>query len=454
MRRELCPVETLYIAQRSRAVLSLRLRGRLDAAVLSDAFDSLTSANPSLRSRLSPGESGFALELLPEEERPRLLVRDEGAEAGLEQVYEEELNTPLPVGVALSRAVLARAAGSDRYLMMMVVDHAVTDGHSAIAVLNDLWDRYRALLGTDGEAAAVTGAAAGTDDAAAAAFPVPVSELLPACEAEETEAYFQRRLAETAGPPVALVPYDVPAPTDTAEEPAGAGPRHRIEVQRLLLDTAETEQVRRAARENGVSVHGLVAAAMLKAARARVEGEGAVRLGCLSPVDLRSRLDPPLDPRVMTAAVASHLQTPEVAPESDPLVLAKEVTDRLRESLDRGDHFQEMRIIPRVPQHPLLQLGSVIVTNMGASRGPVVPEGLEVEDVRLTPARENYFPQAGRSPVMACVVSFDGRLAVEFPHYTACFSRSFVQRLRDDVRGTLLASAAGGADAPVPAPVA
>ncbi|WP_442684789.1 hypothetical protein [Streptomyces albidoflavus] len=79
------------------------------------------------------------------------------------------------------------------------------------------------------------------------------------------------------------------------------------------------------------------------------------------------------------------------------------------------------------------------MTNMGATAAPRFPEGVEATDVRLVPARESYFPQAGRSPVMACVVSFDNRLAVELPHHTACFTPQYMRAFRDDVRTALLA---------------
>lgn len=76
---------------------------------------------------------------------------------------------------------------------------------------------------------------------------------------------------------------------------------------------------------------------------------------------------------------------------------------------------------------------------MGVVPGPRLPSGLRAVDVRLVPGREHYFPQAGRSPVMACVVSFEGRLGIEFPHSTACYSPDFMRAFRDDVRAGLLA---------------
>ncbi|MEV5284487.1 condensation domain-containing protein [Streptomyces albidoflavus] len=435
MLRALCPVENLYVAQRSRAFLSCALRGNVDPSVLAEAFDALTTEHPTLRSRIVPAEGGHALELLPEDERPRLIRREGGDEA-----YIEELNVPLPVGGPLSRAALV-TTGPDTHLLTVTIDHTVTDGHSAITFMNALWDRYGELVATvPGQTPPVP--------VAEAEWPRPVSELLPAADPEETEKYLLRRVEETGAHPVELLAFDTPR-----DRPAGSGDpsEHRIEVRRLVLDAEETTRLRSAARDAGVSVHGLVAAALMTAARARLDGDGPRVLGCMSPVDLRARLTPPVSPSVMVASVTSHLQAVPVGGETDRLDLAREVSTRLRESVERGDHFHEMRIMPRVPAHPALQMGSVIVTNMGATAAPRFPEGVEGTDVRLVPARESYFPQAGRSPVMACVVSFDNRLAVELPHHTACFTPQYMRAFRDDVRTALLAFTQDAAPAPASA---
>ncbi|MBT3158231.1 protein kinase [Streptomyces sp. CHA1] len=432
MRRALCPVENLYVAQRSRAFLSCALRGDIDSSALASAFDALTTEHPTLRSRIVPAEGGHALELLPEDERPRLILKEGGDEA-----YIEELNVPLPVGGPLSRAALV-TTGPETRLLTVTIDHTVTDGHSAITLMNALWDRYSDLVGTVPAQTPPVPVAEGD-------WPRPVSELLPPADAEDTEKYLRRRIEETSAHPVELLAYDTPRdrPADPSE--------HRIEVRRLVLGAEETTRLRSAARDAGVSVHGLVAAALMTAARARLDGDGPRTLGCMSPVDLRARLTPPVSPSVMVASVTSHLQAVPVGGETDPLDLARKISSRLRESVERGDHFHEMRIMPRVPAHPTLQMGSVIVTNMGATAAPRFPEGLEATDVRLVPARESYFPQAGRSPVMACVVSFDNQLAVELPHHTACFTPQYMRAFRDDVRTALLAFTEDTAPAPVTA---
>ncbi|MEV5434366.1 protein kinase [Streptomyces sp. NPDC052701] len=449
MHRTLCPVETLYVGQRSRAVLSCDLRGRIDVGALSAAFDAVTQANPTLRARIVPDGEGFALHLLGEEERPRLITRTGGEEA-----HAAELNTPLPIGGPLSRAVLVSAPEGDRHLFVLVVDHVVTDGHSSIAVHNAVWDHYRVLVEGGGSAqeaiAADPAAGVGEDSGDGPDWPQPVSRLLPDADPGVTAAYLERRVEQARRHPVELVPYDVPRPAAGAGPDAEPAVDGRIDVCRLTLDKERTTRLRQTARQAGVSVHSLIAAAMLTTARRRLEGDGPRTLGCLSPVDLRSRLSPPLPATVMVPAVTTHLQTLDVAGDADPMALARTVHTRLRDFIARADHHHEMRITPEILRNPALQLATVVVTNMGVVPGPRLPAGVHAADVRLMPARENYFPQAGRSPVLGCVVSFEGRLAIEFPHFTACFSPSFMRAFRDDVLAGLLALA--DASEPLPAP--
>ncbi|MFZ4152205.1 hypothetical protein [Streptomyces pseudogriseolus] len=190
-------------------MLPCALRGPVDAAALARAFDTVTAEQPTLRTRIVQDGAGYALELLEEAERPRLTVRTGG-----DEVYQEELNTPLPVGTPLTRALLASEPGGDRHLLVVSVDHTVTDGHSAIALLKTLWDRYRTLV-EDGDAAA--GAAVAAEAVTEAppptapeqpVWPTPVSELLPPVDEAETAAYLRRRLAETEGRSVELLPYE------------------------------------------------------------------------------------------------------------------------------------------------------------------------------------------------------------------------------------------------------
>ncbi|MFD9566490.1 condensation domain-containing protein [Streptomyces sp. NPDC059994] len=419
MQRKLCPVETIYVAQRSRAVLSCTVRGDLDEELFAAAFAAKVAEHPSLRCRIAVEDGVHVLQPMAADELPRLLVRDGGPDS-----FTEEFNTPLPVGGPLVRAVLLR--GSDEHTVMLSVDHTITDGHSAIALQNALWDTYTALAGELPD-----GVGEYSEQ-----WPSPVSALLPPVSAREADEYLARRVERTRQAPVVCLPYEA---VGTERAPG----RPELAVQRVLLEPDDTARLLRFAKSEGVSVHGLIAAAALTAVRHRLGGEpGARTLGCLSPVDLRSRLTPPLDREVMVPAVTSCLDVLEVAHDADPLTLARQVTENLHAAIERGDFLQELHLLPKVPQHPALLATSVIVTNMGRVSGPVTPDGLEVTDVRLAPAREHYFPEAGRGPVMVCVVSFDGRLGIELPYSAGCFTHEQMDELRAALHTNLLVFAA------------
>lgn len=427
MQRSLCPVETLYVGQRSRAVVSCSVRGRVTPRLLAAAFTDLLARHPPLRCAIAAEGSGHVLREL---DPPPRLETYRAADRG----YDDELNTPLPVGGPLIRAALLRG-GTDRDgvdTLVVSIDHTITDGQSAIALHNALWARYRTLLDTPDAAPEPYGTA----------WPAPVSELLPPCSDDEVGRYFDARVRAARARPVDLLPHDA-APS------AGGG---RIEVARLLLGAEDTAGLRRAAQAARVSVHGLIAAALLTTARRRLGGDGPRTLGCLSPVDLRSRLTPPLARELMVAAVTFHSEALDVAPDSDPLRLARQVSGGLSRAILASEPFTQMRSMPRAERFPALMLGTVIATNMGAVSGPRLPAGLDLLDLRLVPAREHYFPQAGRSPVMACATTFDGRLAVEFPYWTECFTPSAMSAFRDGVRAALLDRTATGPPSVTTAP--
>ncbi|NUS13227.1 MAG: protein kinase [Streptomyces sp.] len=422
MQRPLCPVETMYVGQRSRAVVSCSVRGPVDDRLLAAAFTDLLARHPTLRCAIAPADGGFALREL--DAPPRLETYGPG-----ERTYADEINTPLPVGGPLVRAVLMRGDGT--HSVVLSVDHTISDGGSALALHDALWARYGVLLD----------APDAPPEPYRTTWPVPVTELLPPCSEEEAARYFDERVRAVRARPVELLPHD-------AAPQAGGG---RIEVARFVLDAEHTTALRAAASAAQVSVHGLIVAALLTTVRRRLGGDGPRSLSCFSPLDLRSRLTPPLPSELMVAAVSFHTETLDVAPDSDPLPLARQVRRGLNRAGLAGEPFTQMRVLARAAEFPAVMLSTVIATNLRAITGPRLPAGLELRDLRLVPARENYFPQAGRGPVMACITTFDGRLAVEFPYWTECFGGASMAAFSSEVRSALLDHVATRVPAATPA---
>jgi hypothetical protein len=414
MRRTVYPVEPFYVAQRSRAVVSCTVHGDVDEKLLAASFAAKVAEHPSQRCRIGQADGAYVLQELAEAELPGLLVRSTGPSALI-----DESNTPLAAGGALVRIVLLR--GGDEHTLVLSVDHAVCDGFSALALFDALWRTYIALA--DGT---FTNPPAGEGG-----WPTPATDRLPPRTEREIEEYLARRVERTRRSPVVALPYEA-----AADRPERGS---LVAVERVLLNTEQTRGLLRFAKAHAVSVQGLVGAALLIAVRRRLGGDAAPRpLGCMSPVDLRSRLTPPLGREVMVPAVAGYLDVLDVAPDTDPLTLARQVTANLHGAIERGDFVLETRILPRVVGNPALLATSVVVTNLGGLAGPPSPDGLRVTDPRIVPFREQYYPQAGRGPLMACVVSFDDRLSIELPYSTECFSGEQIAGIHRVVLAALL----------------
>ncbi|MEV8474421.1 protein kinase [Streptomyces sp. NPDC051173] len=414
MHRVLCPLETFYAAQRSRAVVSCTVRGDIDESLLAAAFAAQLARHPSLRSRIEPEGAGHALRPLSGPDVPELVVLPGGPDG-----LADELNAPFSAHGPLARAVLLR--GGAEHTFVLTLDHTVCDGLSALALHDALWGAYSALA-TTGTAAPLP-----RED-----WPAAVTDRLPPCPDEEVQQHLARRIEHARRFPVTSLPYE--AATGNHEPH-----RRRVEVRRLLLSSDATARLLRFSRATGVSMQGLVAAALLIAVRRRLGGGAGPRtLGCLSPVDLRSRLTPPLPRELMLPAVATYLDALEVTGDDDPVELGRRLGANLRSAVGRGDFLRELRIQQHVPRHPGLMTTSVVATNLGAHRTPPAPPGLSLTDLRVIPVRERYYPEAGRGPVMGCIASFDGRLRVEFPYSTECFTGEQIQEVRDAAHAILL----------------
>ncbi|MEK8146625.1 protein kinase [Streptomyces sp. M10(2022)] len=339
MHRALCPVETLYVAQRSRGALlhPARTGGR---GALSAAFDAVTQTSPTLRSRIAPDGRGFALHLLTESERPRLITR-----TGHEDARRAELNAPLPVGATRPRGPGEHTGRRPPSVRPRRGPHDLRRAQHHRPAQHRLGALPGPGRGRRGRPGGRRGRRGPEGFRGRSRWPRPVSELLPDADPVAVAAYLERRVEETQRHPVQLLPYDVPRPAADGSEPTADG---RIEVCRLTLDEERTDRLRRTAREAGLSVHSSSPPRCSRqhgdAWRATVPAPSAV-----CPRGSAIPAVPPLPAAVMVPAVTAHLQSVDVAGDTDPMVLARTVHTRLRDSIARADQENELRITTEVP---------------------------------------------------------------------------------------------------------
>lgn len=375
--RELAPSEERFVRHGTFTGRSVLVSGALDIRVLRRAFADLRTSYPVLRCRIAADP---AVLRTPRGRGPRLRLR-----------------TGDPSVVPLPRRALRpdRALGyldvvraGDLARVTLYVHHAVADAGHCLALFARLWELYTERVET------------GRATVREHPLPLPL-------EHHVLEGGLSR--AGVSGLEVAVAPAS-PPPPPTGHAP---GPQALARPYRLVLDPAATARLTGYARAHGVSMNGVVTAALLRAFAELAPDRGPVR--CVYPVDLRTRLRQPVEPTGGTNMAGLAAFTAEIDRADDPLELAQLVASTLRHDLAEGIvqqsvlHFPDFYGDRRV--HSLA--GHVAVTNTGAVRPFTVPAGLEVVDYEIVYLSAHPRPSAGASAAVTFLVyTYAGRLSV------------------------------------------
>lgn len=252
------------------------LRGELDGPAMAAATAALAHRHDALRVRLVPGPGGAPLQevLAPEDVRLGLEVHDVAEDLdptrAAQALLARAARTPLALDAApLARALLVRA-GPREHLLGLVLHHAISDGTSIEALLDDLGRTYAA-------------ARRGEDPAGA---PPPAGSWIEATRAlrarlEAREAALvERWRGRLEGAPA---PVAVPGDRPRADRPPGARAAGRVVRD---LDERLCARLRALARERGVTP-AVVALAAFDLVLHRWSGEADVVHG--AAVSLRDR---------------------------------------------------------------------------------------------------------------------------------------------------------------------
>ncbi|PXX60327.1 phthiocerol/phthiodiolone dimycocerosyl transferase-like enzyme [Nocardia tenerifensis] len=379
--RVLAPSEQRFVRHGTYTGRSVSVTGVLDVAALREAFAALQVAFPVIVCRIAEDGDGTGYLLPPGDSRDEASVREGDAETvGLP-------GTPVSPGTQLAY-LDAVVSGADRWRVTLYAHHSVADAGHCVELLSRFWGFYTDIV---------------------EATPISV---VPQGYPQSLEWYVAER-GITAGPVSGF--EDVTRPLVAAPVSVGdSGPSALARPSRTRLDRAATARIIELGRHRGVSVNGLVTAALLRAYASETAG-GPVHLGCLYPVDMRPRLDPPVAPAEGTNMAGLASFAAEIDPSASVLELAQRVSERLRHDLADGvvqqsvlhfpDFFGDSRI------HSLA--GHVAITNTGAVPSFRTPAGLTLTDYEIVYLSAHPRPSAGASAAVTFLVyTFDGRLAV------------------------------------------
>ncbi|MFF9126705.1 hypothetical protein ACF09J_26060 [Streptomyces sp. NPDC014889] len=429
MQRALAPSEAAMAATGSPTVVGWTLHGGLDTGLLRAAVRELARRTPVLSARIVEGPDGLVLRRDPADPPVDLSFASDG--------WAPHDAPFLRPGDQVLRAVLHRD-GLREHTLTLLAWHAVSDAACVLALHRRLWRIHRELAAGIAEAS----------PAESAGLPPSVEgRLLARHSPADVAAYAARWSARLdASQPAALVPR---AAHDGRPGPADGAHRHRF-----TLSARQTEALAREARRRGASANSLLCAVATTAVRDLLSPEAAqddhAQLTCLIPVDLRSRLHPPLTADEFAFAASTASATVTVGPGTELGTTAAEIGRQVETALDAG--HAELEYLATA--HMLHRLASAAVTvavsNVTHSCDPpALPAGLTA-----TRAHVLTIPPG---PVPTLFVSrHDKALRLDLVQPRAWYTREQAGRLADALRRTLtpVTGAPGVEDLNRPAPPA
>jgi hypothetical protein len=313
--RDVDPAERYYwlfdVVSPMSVVAYAELNRPLDRAALAAALAAVQARHPLLRLRLEATDGGLHLApaegAIPIEER-------ELEQSQWQSVVESELDRRLVPSVGpCARAICVVTPDGSRSMLILVTHHALSDGRSAMSLLQEV---VRIIA---------TGPAAlgPAYDVPAALHDRYPAELRSARATVETVRAMQAEREGLAQP----VRFDFgPVMPD--------GRRTRI--TQLVLDGEQLAAIRSKAKADGASLYGVVAAAVLQSAAELVDADTEPVVSLATPTDLRARASVPTPPDELVLAIGL-LSSPYPITPGDGAALATRITTQLQREVDRGD---------------------------------------------------------------------------------------------------------------------
>ncbi|MEV5834098.1 acyltransferase [Nocardia sp. NPDC052112] len=365
---------------------SVTVVGALDTHALGAAFTALQRAYPVVTCRIGEDATG----------RGYLLRRGDAPLLGMTSSLgdPDPVRIPEPIDPAGQLAYLDVVRSErGRARVTLFAHHSIADAGHCVELLSRLWDFYTDYIES------------GTTTVVPHDYPQSLEWHV---SARGIVRHSVSGFEDVIKP---LQPVVIPP------APAIPAPAALVRPQRIILDEEASARIIGRGRYPGVTVNGLVTAALLRAfasERARATGD-PVPLGCLYPVDMRTRLEPPVARAEGTNMAGLASFAAEVDLSADILELAQRISTRLRHDLAEGvvgqsvlhfpDYFGPTRI------HSLA--GHVAVTNTGAVPAFRIPANIALTDYEIVYVSAHPRPSAGASAAITFLVyTFEGRLTV------------------------------------------
>jgi hypothetical protein len=447
--RALSPAERWYWIIDQLSTLNVCARVRVEGEVSTDALlgglRALQARQPLLRLAIATEPSGIDPRFVPTAEP--IPLREVGVTRLDEERWAQEIDThEFAESVDWQTGPLARAVvirQPDRINdLILAVPHYISDGTTALALL-----RQWVLLAADPGAADTTEASdtsdpSDTTGAADTPIPAPVEDLFPERHRTTAGALPDRAAADPA--------VQEPAVTGRLE-PEFFVPfdQRRTRLLHRFLPADALADLTAACKREGVTLHGVLAAALASAVARDAEAVPGSHFAVGSPVSFRDELERPVSEDEVGCFVSAVHSVVAYQPD-DLWSMARFVNRDLTERRERGDQYPVFTLLATqgpagiVDSEPLVRYieehGSFnfFISNIGRFDFPAGVGGWQLSGAQFV---------GGISVVgylASSVTTSHGQLAWNFTHIADAVSRERAERIADDSVKTVLTAAASG----------
>ncbi|WP_309234873.1 acyltransferase [Nocardia sp. XZ_19_385] len=380
--RVLAPSEQRFVRHGTYTGRTVRVEGELDVAALRTAFLTLQRAYPVLTCRIGEDSEGVGY-----------LLRSGGATVGawVRDGAVDQVRLPVqPVDPGVQLAYLDVVIGGSAARVTLFAHHSVADAGHCVELVSRLWSFYTDRLTPE--------------DVVPHELPKPVEEYAA-----------DRGITGSAVSGFEDVTRPLPPDARTPADPATPAPPSLAQPRRAVLDPVATARIVELGHRPGLTVNGLVTAALLRAYVAETGSTTTASVGCLYPVDLRTRFDPPVARAAGTNMAGLASFAAEVDLTADISLLAHQISSRLHHDLSEGIVQQSVLHFPDFygPTRIHSLAGHVAVTNTGRVPAFRTPPELTLADYEIVYLSAHPRPSTGASAAVTFLLyTFQGRLTI------------------------------------------
>ena len=377
--------EEFYAKAENFIGFTVTLRGQVDAAAMSEAFDTLMRVHPAHAGHLERGADGRHQIMVDDYEHPGIWLEklDDPPTDRLPNQSEALVNLRLRMG-------------QDTCELTLFTHHALADANHQFALLEELFGWYTDI---------VTGAGIGQ------VKPQPIPESLEMVLSERGIGKLQRFGLERFLP--AMFAYELPPSRRNAGR---IGPQSiRVPSAICRLTRQETQALIDICADRRISLNSLVAAAILKA-EWTIRETPHLPIPYIYPVDLRFFLNPPVGATQATNPLGMAMYLAEINSRIDVIDLARDIVEAFRTDLAEGVIAQSFLHFGEQYEGNPPGLPDVVMTTDAGVMPPVrTPPGLTVEQYDV----EVLFKSTAAGIDMYSVGTYDGQLVVTYHSHGA-----------------------------------